>query len=77
MYLCEYPEVQEKAHKEILEQVGLTKDITIDDTDHLQYIQALIQEVNRHCPKLAFGTPRWTKESVTVNGYTIPKGMNY
>ncbi len=47
-FLCciiAFPEVQARAHKEIDEVIGSNRTPTMDDIEHLPYVQAIMKEV--------------------------------
>ena len=44
--MIEFPETQRKAQEEIDRVIGCDRAPTIEDFDHLPYIQALIKEVS-------------------------------
>ena len=51
-YLGHYPEVKQRLREELDAVLGknLTNPVTSKDLDKLQYCDAVINEVNRHCP---------------------------
>lgn len=74
-FLAKYPEVQEKAHKEIFDCFGLDHSISLQDTFRLPYLQALIEEIFRCSQQAALSVPRLTNKDVVLGGHLIPKGM--
>lgn len=49
LYLTAFPEIQAKLHKELDEQIGSSRLITLDDKNNLHYTNAVILETQRHC----------------------------
>jgi cytochrome P450 len=74
-YLGRYPEVKQRVLSELDTVLGkdLTKPVTYKDLDELQYCDAVIKEVNRHCP-VSFIMSRINSESDDVGGYDWPEG---
>ncbi|KAJ7112781.1 cytochrome P450 [Mycena crocata] len=66
-----FPEAQRKAHEEIDRVVGIHRVPSLEDFEHLTYIQALIKEAHRFRPALPMGLPHATLE---YKGYVIPRG---
>jgi len=73
-YLGRYPEVKQRVLHELDTVLGkdLTKPITYEELEELQYCEAVINEVNRHCP-VSFIMSRLNAERDTVGGYEWPK----
>ncbi|XP_059161813.1 cytochrome P450 2J4-like [Physella acuta] len=74
VYTLNYPEVQEKIHREIVENVGTDRVPTILDRPKLPYIGAVIMETLRFSCMVPYSVPHSCYRDVEVNGYTIPKG---
>ena len=74
-YLVRYPEVKQRVRRELDEVLGkdLTKPVTHEDLEELQYCEAVINEVNRHCP-VSFIMSRLNTERDNVGGYDWPEG---
>ncbi|KEP52059.1 O-methylsterigmatocystin oxidoreductase [Rhizoctonia solani 123E] len=69
-----HPEVQEKAQREIDEAVGSDRLPTMEDRDHLPYVEKLLTEIVRWHPSAPFGVPHVCTEDNEYQGYRIPKG---
>ena len=54
----------------------LTKPISLKDLEELQYCEAIIKEVTRHCP-VAFFVGRVNAEEDNIGGYDWPKGTSF
>uniref|UniRef100_A0A1Q3FTA0 Putative cytochrome p450 n=1 Tax=Culex tarsalis TaxID=7177 RepID=A0A1Q3FTA0_CULTA len=65
------PDIQAKLH-ETIDQ--LQDRVRWSDRDKLPYVQAVILEVQRFYPTIAFGGPRRALQDCTIGGYRIPKG---
>uniref|UniRef100_A0A914YHW2 Cytochrome P450 n=1 Tax=Panagrolaimus superbus TaxID=310955 RepID=A0A914YHW2_9BILA len=72
LYLTAFPEIQEKLHKELDEQIGGGRLITLDDKNNLHYTNAIILETQRHCNLGAFNLIRRTLKPVEIHGYKLP-----
>ncbi|CAG8763892.1 11500_t:CDS:2, partial [Dentiscutata heterogama] len=74
-YLEHNPEVKKRLRQEFDKVFGtyLTKPVTYKDLEELQYCEAVIKEVNRHCPQSSI-IGRVNSESDKVGGYESPKG---
>ncbi|KAJ7137669.1 cytochrome P450 [Mycena epipterygia] len=68
------PEVQAKAQAELDAVVGLHRLPTINDREHLPYVDALCKEVFRYHPIGPMGLPHRAMEDDIHDGYFIPKG---
>ncbi|CAE6497824.1 unnamed protein product [Rhizoctonia solani] len=69
-----YPEVQERAQREIDEAVGSNRLPTMEDRVHLPYVERLLTEIVRWHPSAPFGVPHVCTEDNEYRGYRIPKG---
>ncbi|KAJ8129221.1 hypothetical protein O1611_g4411 [Lasiodiplodia mahajangana] len=69
-----YPEVQERAQKEIDQIVGNDRLPTMADRDNLPYVNAIVKETLRWHPVAPMGLPHENTEEDVCNGYVIPKG---
>ena len=74
-YLGHHPEVKQRFRQELDEILGkdLTKPVSLKDLEELQYCDAIIKEVNRHCPVI-FVNGRVSVEDDFVGGYNWSKG---
>ncbi|GFN79605.1 cytochrome p450 2j5 [Plakobranchus ocellatus] len=71
--LClHHPEIQDKVYKEISEQVGHGRRVTMNDRPNLRYLDAVVRETQRYT-SVAPLLPRKVLESFKMNGYNIPK----
>ncbi|KAL1965863.1 hypothetical protein VTN77DRAFT_4996 [Rasamsonia byssochlamydoides] len=69
-----FPEVQQKAQREIDQVVGTDSLPVISDRENLPYIDAIVKEVLRWHPVAPMGLPHMTTEDDIYQGYLIPKG---
>ncbi|CAH1793047.1 unnamed protein product [Owenia fusiformis] len=72
-YLLDYPDIQEKLHKEIDNAIG-ERIPTLDDRKRMPYMEAFILESLRYMSHIPIAIPHETMVDVTLNGYFIPKG---
>ncbi|KAJ8249039.1 hypothetical protein GJAV_G00230510 [Gymnothorax javanicus] len=73
MYLVAYPEVQEKLHQEIRENVGMDRSPRFSDRSNLPLLECFISEVFRHSSFVPFAIPHCTTKDTSLNGFFIPK----
>ncbi|CAE6509163.1 unnamed protein product [Rhizoctonia solani] len=69
-----YPEVQEKAQREIDAIVGTNRLPTLGDRENLPYIERLLTEIVRWHPTAPLGVPHVCTQENEYRGYRIPKG---
>ncbi|KEP50532.1 cytochrome P450 family protein [Rhizoctonia solani 123E] len=69
-----YPEVQERAQREIDAVVGTDRLPTVGDRMGLPYVERLMTEVVRWHPSAPLGVPHVCTEENEYEGYRIPKG---
>ncbi|KAJ1310703.1 hypothetical protein OPQ81_009228 [Rhizoctonia solani] len=69
-----FPDIQEKAQREIDEVVGSSRLPTMEDRAHLPYLERLLTEIVRWQPSAPFGVPHVCTEENEYRGYRIPKG---
>ncbi|XP_059161773.1 cytochrome P450 2C3-like [Physella acuta] len=74
LYILNYPEVQEKIYREIVENVGTDRMPNILDRTKLPYLGAVTMETLRLSCMVPYSLPHSCYKDVEVNGYTIPKG---
>ncbi|XP_059161817.1 cytochrome P450 2B2-like [Physella acuta] len=72
--IVNYPDVQEKIHLEIKEQIGALRMPNIQDKTRLPYLVAVINETVRLSSILPFAVPRSCSTDTEISGYKIPKG---
>ncbi|XP_034234122.1 cytochrome P450 4c21-like [Thrips palmi] len=65
------PEVQERLHAEVVEQLGGKEDLTSADINKLKYTEQVIKETLRLLPSVPF-TGRIIKEETEFAGHTLP-----
>ncbi|KAJ8340651.1 hypothetical protein SKAU_G00352840 [Synaphobranchus kaupii] len=73
VYLVAYPEIQEKLHQEMKDNVGLERTPLLSDKPKLPLLEAFILEIFRHSSFLPFTIPHCTTKDTSLNGYFIPK----
>jgi cytochrome P450 len=69
--LAKYPEVQKKAHDEVVSVAGKDGVITDEVMQKLSYIKAVQKEASR-CAPFSAGAIRVISEDVDIGGYNIP-----
>ncbi|XP_077998179.1 cytochrome P450 2U1-like [Glandiceps talaboti] len=74
LYLVKHPEIQEKCIRDIRTVIGMDKTPSYADKSKLPYIEAAILEIQRIASIAPIPGPHMTSESVTLHGYSIPKG---
>ncbi|KAK9006198.1 hypothetical protein V6N11_035243 [Hibiscus sabdariffa] len=72
--LMQHPEKMEKVMKELCDVVGLNNTVEEFHLPSLSYLNAVIKESFRMHPPLPLLFPRCCGQSLTLGGYTIPKG---
>jgi len=73
--LAQYPDVQEKARKEV-DEVLKGKPPTYKDLKELKYLGWVIKEVLRMFPPVSIVPPRRATKTVMLGDYKIPKGVS-
>lgn len=74
LHLAANPDVQQKAHEEVMRVVGPDRTPGYDDIKDLPYIRACIKEVLRMHPTPFWGIKHYADADVTYKDYVIPKG---
>ncbi|KAK1988359.1 cytochrome P450 [Colletotrichum cereale] len=69
-----FPDVQNKAQKEIDAVVGSSRLPNYADRDRLPYVNALVKETLRWFPVAPLGVAHRTDDDIEYRGYSIPKG---
>ncbi|KAJ1310728.1 hypothetical protein OPQ81_009249 [Rhizoctonia solani] len=69
-----FPEIQEKAQREIDAIVGSDRLPNMEDRPSLLYVERLLTEILRWNPSAPFGVPHVCAEDNEYRGYRIPKG---
>ncbi|CAJ0952689.1 unnamed protein product, partial [Mesorhabditis belari] len=73
-YILNNKEVQKRIHSELDSVIKSDRLITLADKNHLPYLNATINEIQRMANLLPTNLFRKTTEEVQVMGYKIPKG---
>ncbi|KAJ8383006.1 hypothetical protein SKAU_G00037840 [Synaphobranchus kaupii] len=74
LYMCTYPQVQEKVQAEIDSVVGSDREPSLEDKASLPFTEATIMEVQRMTAVVPLAIPHMASETTEFRGYTIPKG---
>lgn len=74
LYLCVFPDVQEKIREEIDALFDEDIENILEQKHMLNYTRAAILECLRLSSPIALGLPRCTNRDMTFAGYNIPKG---
>ncbi|KAK7046387.1 cytochrome P450, partial [Favolaschia claudopus] len=69
-----YPQVQERAHAELMKVAGPTRLPGFSDRPYLPYIEAMIQEILRWNPVAPLALPHKLIQDVIYRGYYLPAG---
>ncbi|KAJ7154265.1 cytochrome P450 [Mycena filopes] len=72
-HISAHPEIQQKAHDELDRVVGRDRFPTVEDQANLPYCRAIIKEVQRYHNPFWLGTPHFSTQDFTYQGYYIPK----
>ncbi|RXG71463.1 cytochrome P450 2L1 [Armadillidium vulgare] len=73
-YMARFQETQEKIQKDIDKVVQRGTLPGLQHRNELAYLDAAINEVQRHCSMISMGVVRYTTTDVKVADYDIPKG---
>ncbi|PYH43881.1 cytochrome P450 [Aspergillus saccharolyticus JOP 1030-1] len=71
-----FPDVQRKAQAELDAVVGPARLPTLDDRDHLPYVNALVKEVFRWHPVVPMNLSHVSVQEQEYEGYWIPRGAS-
>lgn len=71
--IAKYPEVQEKVHAEILEQIDVDQKLTMRELSKLSYLELVIKESLRLFPSVPYFGRRLVNEDLQVGEYIFPK----
>jgi cytochrome P450 len=74
LYLTKYPDIQERAHREIDQELGSDRNISEKDQASLPYVMATILEVLRKASITPFALPHFTLHDTKLREYDINKG---
>ncbi|KAF5353990.1 hypothetical protein D9756_007074 [Leucocoprinus leucothites] len=72
--ICQNPEIQEKAQKELDSVLEGSRLPELEDRPSLPYIDAIAKESMRWHPVLPMGVPHMATDNDEYNGWFIPKG---
>ncbi len=72
--LLHFPEIQEKAYKEIVKVLKMAQPVTLQDRASLPYISAILKEVERFFTISPLGLPHRAVVDTQILGIPIPKG---
>ncbi|XP_077391958.1 sterol 26-hydroxylase, mitochondrial isoform X3 [Festucalex cinctus] len=75
--LSQYPQVQEKLHKEVSQLKTAGGTLSAGDFIHLPYLKAVIKEVLRMYPVVPFNARVMTEKSIYVGGYHFSKNTEF
>ncbi|CAI2353586.1 unnamed protein product [Caenorhabditis sp. 36 PRJEB53466] len=75
-YMMKYPEMQNRVRKEIMENVGTSRLVSMADKANMPYTQAVIHEVQRHSNMIPFLGTHTCLEDTVVQGKKVPAGTN-
>ncbi|KAJ8262230.1 hypothetical protein GJAV_G00164080 [Gymnothorax javanicus] len=73
-FLLHNPEVQEKIHQELDEQIGRDRTPTLADRGRLPYMESTLSEVMRIRPVTPVLVPHVARQNTSIGGHHIPKG---
>jgi cytochrome P450 len=74
VYLCLYPEIQEKVHFELDQVIGKERTPELDDLPKLPYLSAVIMEIMRIRPVAFVGVPHQCSEQTKIGNITVSEG---
>ncbi|CAL1272971.1 unnamed protein product [Larinioides sclopetarius] len=72
--MCEHKDIQEKAHKELMEVIGKDGRARYDERNKIPYTFAVLMEAQRYASNVPLSTTRKANQDIDINGYVIPKG---
>lgn len=74
LYMCLFPDIQERVHREIEAVIGRDKAPSLIDRGSLPFTEATIMEVQRMTVVVPLAIPHMASKTTVFRGYTIPKG---
>ncbi|KAI0784068.1 cytochrome P450 [Abortiporus biennis] len=72
--MTKYPDVQQKAQRELDHVIGRNRIPDASDIENLPYLQAIVKELFRWATGAPIGVPHCAAQDDWYNGYFIPKG---
>ena len=72
-YVTLHQDVQQRCHTELDRVIGSDRLVTMEDKSNLPYINAVVNESQRHGNIAALNLLHRTTKDVTIKGYRIPK----
>ncbi|XP_036407372.1 cytochrome P450 2U1-like [Megalops cyprinoides] len=74
LYMCMYPDIQEKVQVEIDSVIGPDRVPSLTDKARLPFTEATIMEVQRMTVVVPLAIPHMASQTTVFRNYTIPKG---
>ena len=74
IYLCRYPQVQDKVREEIANVIGEERQPALADRPRMPYTEAFLMETQRMASIAPNGVEHVTREEIQLGGFTIPRG---
>jgi cytochrome P450 len=74
LFMIKYPDIQRKVREEIVNEVGCSRPIRLDDKSRLPYTEAVIQEVLRMACVGPLGIPHYAQADIHIGQHVIPQG---
>lgn len=72
--MIKFPGIQAKVQAEIMQQVGRSRPVCLDDKPKLQFTEAVIQELLRITCIAPLGVPHYAQSDINVGDLCIPQG---
>ena len=72
--LQSHPDIQDKIHQEVVEEVGTDRPVGLHDKERLPYTCAVIYETLRFTSISPFSIPHTTLEDTKLSGIYVPRG---
>ena len=71
--LLHFPEIQEKAYREIIKVLKINQQVTLQDRASLPYVCAIVKEAERFFSVAPLGLPHLSVADTQIQGMPIPK----
>ncbi|XP_042485845.1 cytochrome P450 71AU50-like [Macadamia integrifolia] len=71
--LLRHPKVMKRLQEELMNKVGIDRQVEENDLVKLEYLDMMVKETMRLHPVAPFLLPHEPLEDITINGYHIPK----